>query len=94
MFGRGLGFPKFRLSAFPVWSVGWCRFVGSKNLEFGWGALLEGNCQHNTGVTDGGGAFGRHRLLSGDFFALSGTEVVPKWYRLGLGIWPPCVSPL
>ena len=90
MFGRGPGFseiPKFRLSAFPVRSVVWCRFVGSKNLEFVRGALLEGNYQRNTGVTDGRCAFGGHRLLSGGFFALSGPEVVPTGRALSTISW-------
>ena len=75
--GVGRCFPKFRFSAFPAWSLDWRKFVGlGKSGICPW-ALFEGNCQRNTGVTDGRGAFGRHRLLSEGFFALSGTEVVP-----------------
>jgi len=69
---RNSDFPRFQCGAW----IG-ANLWGSENLEFVSGALPKSNCQRNTGVTDGRGAVGRHRLLSEGFFALSGTEVVP-----------------
>ena len=60
-----------------MWGVVWCRFVGLEKSGICPWALFEGNCQRNTGVTDGRGEFGRHGVRWGGFFTLSGTEVVP-----------------